>query len=446
MTRTERAVDFDFFKRDQSVLVLLNLGVLAALVLVHISFLALLGLPSRLLLIVLTGRFLTLIAELLWLQSSVELRRSLVGAYQQLSIWLNIGFAFLVSYLAGASSVAGVSDTHYSVLMILPIISAAFYFRLPGALVVSTVAIAVTFLQVWLFYHSHPPADITEYFEAATVGLIFLVVALVVWLLVSNLNREQLKLKENLAELYATRDRLVAEEKLAAVGRLASGIAHEIRNPVAMISSSLAMATRQERDSAMRTEMFDVAAQEAARLERMTSDFLAYARAKPPDRRPVALVDTLGYVASLVSAKASENKVEIKLNVPPDLRVLIDDFQIQQALLNLLTNAFEAMPSGGVVTLGAIREMEDEVTIYVENSGGRVDAEVAEHIFEPFFTTKQKGTGLGLSIVHNIAQAHGGRATLGVNESGGVRFCMSFPDETSAWAKTEIEQERWPVF
>lgn len=196
----------------------------------------------------------------------------------------------------------------------------------------------------------------------------------------------------------------------------------------------------------MRAEMFDVAAQEAARLERMTSDFLAYARVKSPNRRPVALVDTLGYVASLVSAKASESEVEIKLNLSTDLRALIDDFQIQRALLNLLTNAFEAMPSGGVVTLGAIRETEHEVTIYVENSGERVGAEVAEHIFEPFFTTKQRGTGLGLSIVHNIAQAHGGRATLGVNESGRVRFCISFPNETGDWEKSEIEQERWPVF
>ena len=418
-------------------LVLLNLGALAALVPVHISFISVLGLPSRVLLITLTGRFLLLVAELFWLQSAEAFRRSLVIAYRHLSIWLNLGFAFVVSYLAGFSSSTGIPDTHYSVLMILPIISAAFYFRLPGTLAVSTVAAALMSLQVWLFYRTYPPADLTEYFEVATISLTFLVVSLVVWLLVSNLNREHLKLKENLTELYATRDRLMQEEKLAAVGRLASGIAHEIRNPVAMISSSLTMATQQEQDPAIRAEMYDVAAQEAARLERMTSDFLSYARSRILDLKPVALIDTLDYVASLGSAKASESNVEIKLDVAPGLRTLIDEFQIQQALLNLISNAFDAMPTGGVVTLGAHHETSHELTIYVENSGERINDEAAAHLFEPFFTTKQKGTGLGLSIVHNIAQAHGGHATLGVNKSGRVRFCITLPDEQTRPNKSD---------
>ena len=428
---------FDLFKRQQSMLVLLNLGALAALVPVHISFISLLGLPSQVLLITLTVRFLLLIAELYWLQSAQVFRRSLVNAYHHLSIWLNLGFAFLVSHLAGFSSPTGIPDTHYSVLMILPIISAAFYFRLPGALAVSTVAAALMSLQVWLFYRTHPPADLTEYFEVATVSLTFLVVSLVVWLLVSNLNREHIKLQENLTELHATRDRLAQEEKLAAVGRLASGIAHEIRNPVAMISSSLTVATQQEQDPATRSEMYDVAAQEAARLERMTSDFLSYARSRILDRKSVALIDTLDYIASLGSAKASESNIEIKLDVVPGLRTLIDEFQIQQALLNLITNAFDAMPTGGVVTLGAHQETSHELTIYVENSGERISDEAVAHLFEPFFTTKEKGTGLGLSIVRNIAQAHGGRATLGVNKSGRVRFCITLPDEQTRSNKSD---------
>ncbi|HLO01232.1 MAG TPA: ATP-binding protein [Pyrinomonadaceae bacterium] len=434
------AFDSQLFKQQQSILVLLNLGVLAGLVLVHVSFLSLLGVPSLLLLIVVTGRFLALIAELLWLQSTGELQPSLVAIYKHLTIWVNIAFAFLVSYLAGSSDVSVISDSHYSVLMILPIISAASYFRLPATLAVCAVTIVCTFLQVWLFYRRHPPADVTEYFEAATVCLIFLVVTLVVWLLVSDLSREHLRLKQNLAELYATRDRLVAEEKLAAVGRLASGIAHEIRNPVAMISSSLTMATRYERDSPVRAEMFDVATQEAARLERMTSEFLEYARTKAPVKKPVSLADTLGYVASLGKAKAGQNNVEIRLNVASELKAVIDDTQIQQALLNLLTNAFEAMPSGGVVTLGAKPALPHAVTIYVEDTGHKISDEVAQRIFEPFFTTKQKGTGLGLSIVHNIAQSHGGTATLEINEPGRVRFSLSLPNPGN---NLEVDKRSW---
>jgi signal transduction histidine kinase len=424
------AFDWESFKGEQSILVLLNLAVLAGLVLVHIFFISLLGLPSRLLLILVTVRFLLLIAELLWLQNITSLPRLWpVVIYRHVAIGLSIAFAFLVSYVAGSVDVAGIADSHYSVLMILPIISGAFYFRLPGALAVTALTIALTFLQVWFFFQRHPPTDLTEYFEAATVCLIFFVVALVVSFLVAYLRREQINLKDNLAELYRTRDRLVAEEKLAAVGRLAAGIAHEIRNPVAMISSSLTVAMRHEKDSPVRAEMFDVAAQEAARLEKMTSDFLEYARTKTPVRSTVSLVDTLGYVASLGKAKASQIDSVIRLDVPPDLQALIDDAQIQAALLNLLTNAFDAMPPGGVVTLGARVGADHELAIYVENSGERVSDENARRIFEPFFTTKPKGgTGLGLSLVHSIAQAHGGTATLAINEVGCVRFCITLPD------------------
>lgn len=429
MKTNDLPFDFESFKGEQSILVLLNLAVLAGLVLVHVLFLSLLGPPSRLLIFLITARFLLLIAELLWVQNlGPSVKPWPIIVYRHMGIWVSIAFAFLASYVAGGLEQSAVADSHYSVLMVLPIISAAFYFRLPGALAVTAVTIVLTFLQVFFFFQRHPPTDVTEYFEAATVCLIFLVVALVVSLLVSYLRQEQIKLNENLTELYKTRDRLMAEEKLAAVGRLASGIAHEIRNPVAMISSSLNVATRQEKDPRVRAEMFAVATQEAARLEKMTDDFLEYARVKPAVKKSVSLLDTLGYVASLGKAKASQTNVVIRLDVSPDMRATIDDNQVQGALLNLLTNAFDATPSGGLVTLGANANANRELTIYVENSGERVRDEVVRRIFEPFFTTKEKGTGLGLSIVHNIARSHGGKATLAINEPGRVRFSIVIPE------------------
>lgn len=440
------APDLESFKGEQSVLILLNLAVLAGLLFVHITFLSLLGPPSNLLIIVVAARFLMLIGELLWLQNLNTNRRWPVTLYRHLSIWLSIGFAFLASYVAGAAGVSAISDSHYSVLMVLPIISAAFYFRLPGALAVTAVAIAVTFLEVWLFFRRHPPSDASEYFEAATVCLIFLVVGLLVWLLVAYLRREQLRLKANLAELNRTRDRLVTEEKLAAVGRLASGIAHEIRNPVAMISSSLTMATRQSNNSQIRDEMFEVATQEAARLEKMTTDFLEYARIRNPVTKRVFLRDTLGYVATLVKAKASQTNIVLNLDVSRDLQAMIDDWQIQGALLNLLTNAFEATPSGGEVTLGAFTNVDGDLVIYVENSGDRLSDEVGQHIFEPFFTTKEKGTGLGLSIVHRIARSHGGNAMLAINESGRVRFAITIPTTSVSQPAKQQEQYQWHAF
>jgi signal transduction histidine kinase len=437
------APDLESFRAEQSFLIVLNLAVLAGLLFVHVSFLSLLGPPSNLLIIVVALRFLMLISELLWLQNLETNRRWPVTLYRHLSIWLCIGLAFLASYVAGAASASVIPDSHYSVLMVMPIISAAFYFRLHGALAVIAIAIAVTFLQVWFFFRRHPPSDASEYFEAATVCLIFLVVGLLVWLLATYLRREQIKLKANLAELNRTRDLLVTEEKLAAVGRLASGIAHEIRNPVAMISSSLTMAKRQSNNSQIRDEMFEVATQEAARLEKMTTDFLEYARIRNPVTKHVFLRDTLGYVATLVKAKASQTNIVLNLDVSQDLQAMIDDWQIQGALLNLLTNAFDATPSGGEVTLGAFTDIDGDLVIYVENSGDRLSDEVGQHMFEPFFTTKQKGTGLGLSIVHRIARSLGGKAMLAINEPGRVRFAITIPTTSVSQPAKQQEQYQW---
>ncbi len=421
MTLTDKE-HLESFRSRETTLILLSLIVIAALLLVHAIFLSFLGSPSKLLVLALAIRFLLLFAELSWLQ---KLRQPLNPAtakrYTHYSILANIAFAFLSSYLGGAA------DNHYWVLMTLPVIAAASRLRLAATLSVVATAIALTFLEVWLYFRRHPPVEISEYFEAATVSLIFLVVALVVWLLVRNLRQEESKLRESLVELQLIQNRLVAEEKLAAIGRLSSAIAHEIRNPVAMISSSLTTG-KQSRDPAVREEMFGIAVQEAVRLERLTTDFLSYARGKEPDRKRVNLSSTLNYVASLGKAQTGESGVTIKVECPQELEAFFDDFQIQQALLNLVLNAVEASPSGGFVLLGGEKKSDGPLVLYVENFGERISDEAASHIFEPFFSTKKKGTGLGLAIVRNIALAHRGTINLAANNDGLVRFEIRIPD------------------
>ena len=205
------------YKKQETVLILLNIAVLASLFFVHISFIALLGRPTFSLLVTLAVRFVILIFELLWVQRlSTDSRPSLINFHIHLSILLNISFAFL------ASISGGTADSHYSVLMIIPILSAAYRFSLVRTILVTAVTIVLTFLEVWLFFRSHPPADVSEYFEAATVSLVFIVVAVVVWLLVGNLRSEEEKLSHSLGELQRLQAKLVAEEKLAAVGHLSS--------------------------------------------------------------------------------------------------------------------------------------------------------------------------------------------------------------------------------
>jgi len=269
--------------------------------------------------------------------------------------------------------------------------------------------------------------DVGEYFEAGTSSLMFLLVGVVVWMLVNNLREKQGRLAENLVELEQTRERLVHEERLAAVGRLSSAIAHEIRNPVAMISSSLATAKRPELDADVRTEMYAIAAKESDRLVTLTTDFLAYARPRPPVLTAHVIDDTLDYVASVCRAHANQKQVEIAVRSAGDLEVPIDSGQIQQALLNLVMNAIEASPVHGRVGLQAAKNGDQSIHVDVENSGGPISEAVLAQIFEPFFTTKPSGSGLGLAIARNIARAHGGDLRITSNEPSRICFSMILP-------------------
>lgn len=406
-------------------MILLSMMVLGALILLHVGFMSVVGKPSETLLAVLAVRFIVLIFELLLIQKlHAPLQSSTVAAYTHFSIWLNFGFAFLATYFSG------LPDSQYAILLIIPIISAAYRFSLPRTIFIVAAAASMTFFEVWLFFYRKPPSDAAEYFEAAFVSLIFLVVAVVVWLLVDYLRKEEAKLRASLAELKLAQTRLVAEEKLAAVGRLSSAIAHEIRNPVAMIASSLDLASRETQQSPLREEMFGIATQEAARLEKLTTDFLSYARVKELDRKETPLAPLLEYISSLTKARAAESSVSLKTICAENLTAEIDASQIQQALLNLMMNALDATPAGGAITLGASPGADETVELFVENSGAAIDEEVGSRIFEPFFTNKSKGTGLGLAIVRNTARAHGGEAFLASNEPNRVRFVITLPQKS----------------
>lgn len=418
----DAAADLPLLERQESTLIVLNLLVLAALALIHIGFVSVIGQPSRSLLALVSIRFLTQLAELAWILSSrYRPSAAALARYSTLSVWVNVAFAGLVSMVVSHE------DSHYSVLMVIPIVSAAFRFSLSGALSVVGAASALTFLQVWSYFRLHPPPEPTEYFEAATTSVMLLVVSVIAWVLGKYLREDRRRLAKSLDELAHARDRLVAQEKLAAVGRLASAIAHEIRNPVAMISSSLELARADATGLDTRDEMYRIATEEAARLEQLTSDFLAYARARPPARRRTEISPVTDYVLSLARAKAAERSVTLVSVSPGMLEADVDAFQMQQAILNLTLNAIDACGPGGTVRIGAESEADQSVCLFVENDGPAIPPDVLEHVFEPFFTTKPHGTGLGLAIARSIARAHGGELELAANEPGRIRFDLLVP-------------------
>lgn len=418
--------DLGSFQRQESIFIVINLALIAALLLLQTVFASYWGPPSRRLLQVLGAGFLLKATELVWV---LRLARPPSSAQIMLLTWasilINLSLALVLTVLVDRE------DSPYFVLMVVPIVEVAFRSALPLVLSVIAATTYLNFYLVWRFFRLNPPVELGEYFEAGINSLILSVVGILVWALVTHLRAKELHLAQNLAELGETRERLLEEEKLAAVGRLSSAIAHEIRNPVAMISSSLATATSPGLDAPDRQEMFVIAAKEAMRLEALTSEFLDYAKPRAPALLSSSVADTVGYVAEICRAHAAQKGVELAVDVAHDLFAEMDPNQIQQALLNLVMNAVEASPSGQTVWLRAHTDGVRRMQIEVENQGAPVSAIVLPRIFEPFFTTKSKGTGLGLAIARNIARAHGGDLILCSNQPDRICFLMSLPVSTS---------------
>jgi len=419
--------DFESFREQQMVFATLNLFALGALLLVHALFSSLLGEPSPALLITLGTAFLLKMLELLWLWAGVRsLSESRADALVWSSVFLNIGLAILLTFLTDRG------DSPYFVLLAFPVLQAAYRFRLPTCIGVIIVSDSMTFFWVWHFAKFHPAGYAVEYLEAGVISVVYALMGLLVWLLVSQLRRDQTRLTHNLRELERTRDRLLIEERLAAVGRLSSAVAHEIRNPVAIIASSLVTADRPEAGEQQRKDMYSIARSEAARLEKLTSDFLSYARPSQPRRTRVALSEIVGYIIEIAKVHASKRDIVIKIEGEDDQWASLDRDQIQGALLNLVLNALDATPTGGTVAVRNCRLSVDTLEIQVENPGEPISDEALSRIFEPFYTTKPSGTGLGLAISRNIARAHGGDLVVARNDPGHVCFALTVSDGNRA--------------
>ncbi len=419
------APDFRSFKRQELVFILLNLFLLALLLSTNVLLPEYFGTsPSAVLVLLFVGVSFNVL-ELLWLRGRTDLSPSQIVALTWFTVGLNMAIAFALASLSFRQ------DIQYFTLMIAPVFQAAF--RLSWRATAVTVALAdgLIFYWVWNYFRTHPPVDLNEYIEAGTISLIYAATALLVWALVAYLRRQQTELSRSLLQLEKAKAKLLVEEKLAAVGRFSSAIAHEIRNPVAMISSALATGSNPALTPENRAEMFDIAAKEAARLERLTTDFLAYARPRSSAKVRTDLADSLAYIADICRPRAAERNVQVESEGETEgLWADLDDGQMQQALLNLAMNAIEASPPGAkVVIRGALHR--EQIIVEIQNQSAAIPPEVVQCMFEPFFTTKSSGTGLGLAIARSIVLAQGGKLLLAKNEPGLVQFSISLPASES---------------
>lgn len=237
---------------------------------------------------------------------------------------------------------------------------------------------------------------------------------------------------KDLTELKQMEQALKRSDRLAALGELSARMAHEIRNPLAAISGSVQLLAEQGELPDHEAKLLTIVTRESDRLNALITDFLAYARPRPPRMESLDLRHMLDDLRQFLTADQRFRGVRIELAGLPLLMVRADRGQMHQVLLNLLHNAAEAMPEGGPVTVETAVEKDGEgnpatALITVADQGSGIDDETMRHLFEPFWTTKTAGSGLGLATVYRIIEGHGGTIRVIRPATGGTRVVVRLP-------------------
>jgi PAS domain S-box-containing protein len=265
----------------------------------------------------------------------------------------------------------------------------------------------------------------------------------------------------DLSEQRRAEAELRRKERLASLGELSAGVAHEIRNPLAGIGAAAQLLRKRLEDGDERNRFTDVILEEVARLDRIVENLLKFARPAPPHLKPGSIVECARRALGLVEEKARDGHVAVETSYAADIPELyVDEDQIVQVLLNLARNALQAMPEGGVLTVSvgrtsrspwvrrsAGRRAEDRarlpvparpieyVEIRVRDTGQGIPKEALERIFDPFFTTRRDGTGLGLPISQAIMREHGGFLNIESTPGRGTTASVYLPIEKRQGAR-----------
>jgi signal transduction histidine kinase len=233
----------------------------------------------------------------------------------------------------------------------------------------------------------------------------------------------------DLDPVRAVQSLVTYSQKLAALGRLTSGVAHEVKNPLNAMRIHLELLrARLGGTNPAARENLDVIAHEIQRLDRVVQGFLKFVRPEELSLAPVDVGALLAEVARLMTPEAARAGTRIALDVAPELPPVPGDAGLlQQACTNLVTNAIQAMPDGGAVTLGACRGMDGAIEVRVRDEGVGIPAEDFERIFRLYYTTKSQGSGIGLSMVYRIVQMHDGRIDVDSEVGRGTVMTMTLP-------------------
>lgn len=371
-----------------------------------------------------------------------------IGIFQLFEPWLMRGvplsrrgrYSIVLKILLGSLLIdhtGGINSSYYPIYYV-PVVSAAMLFSGMETLVwtlLTSVAYCSFLIPAVVVYELTPDA-LTE---LAIRNLFFFLTAIVVNRFVTENRNQAMRYQRLAATLAKTNQRLEQaqaearrSERLAALGQLSAGLAHEIRNPLGVIKGSAEMLNRHVGEAnPLAAELSGYISSEVERLNALVGRFLDFARPMKLNRRPEDIVALLDRSITTVQKQKPDSKVIIERRYSEGLQPLPLDADLCAHIFdNLVANAIEAMPEGGKLRISAAPANSnglEGVEVSVEDTGPGVAEDIREQIFNPFFTTKKTGVGLGLSIVSKMVDHHGGWIRLENGSEGGAFFRLFFP-------------------
>lgn len=252
-------------------------------------------------------------------------------------------------------------------------------------------------------------------------------------LLEKDLSRQTSKMADDARKIDENQRQLFNAHRLATVGRLAAGAAHEINNPLTIISLNLQIMERmlaQQKNNQELKDRLKVISDQEQRISKIIGDLMGFARPSEPKFSSASIKECMDNVLSVLGDRVSIAEIDIVDKIPADLPpVFVDAMQIEQVFMNLLINAIHAMPGGGRLTLKAALNRQEWVAVTIADTGTGIAKENLSKVFDPFFTTKKEGegTGLGLAVCHSIIEHNGGILMLESREGKGSTFTVRLP-------------------
>jgi two-component system, sporulation sensor kinase E len=235
----------------------------------------------------------------------------------------------------------------------------------------------------------------------------------------------------DLEYIKALEQQVIASERLSSIGKMAAGLAHEIRNPLTTVMGFLQI-MRSNKDYTKAEAYIDVIYDELTRMKHLISDFVTLSKPSPPDILPVGVTSFLTSVIGLMESQSLLRGVQVDTDyaeISEDCLINIDTNQIKQVMMNIIQNAMEAMEGReGSVTVGCVYDKDaGNCCISVTDMGIGMNEEALDKVNTPFFTTKESGTGLGLSVCYTIIESHGGVIKVSSTVGVGTRFEINLP-------------------